>query len=96
MENDGKPGGRTEGERHVAGTGSHRDVSRRVAGAGRFAIPVPGVGRVPIPRPDQLALYGALAALVAVEVIEWPVAVAIGAGHALLNRQETPSDRQEP
>lgn len=93
---DAKPGGRTEGERHVAGTESHRDVSRRVAGAERFAIPVPGLGRVPIPRPDQLAFYGALAALVAVELVEWPVAVAIGAGHALVSRQESPGDQGTP
>jgi hypothetical protein len=96
MVKDAKPGGRTEGDTEVAGAESHRDVSRRVAGADRFAIPVPGIGRVPIPRPDQLAFYGALAALVAVELVEWPVAVAIGAGHALLNRQESSSKPDEP
>ncbi len=48
---------------------------------------LPVVGRVPIPRPDQLAFYGALAALVAVEMVDWPVAVAIGVGHALVSER---------
>jgi hypothetical protein len=62
---------------------SHRNAVERVREAETFAVNLPVVGRVPIPRPDQLAYYGALAALAAVEVIDWPVAVAIGAGHAL-------------
>jgi hypothetical protein len=66
-------------------TPSHRETARRVADADRFALELPVIGRVPFPRPDQLAFYGALAALVAVELVEWPVAVAIGAGHALVS-----------
>jgi hypothetical protein len=64
---------------------SHRAISQRVRDADRFALQLPVVGRVPIPRPDQLAFYGALAALVAVEMVEWPVAVAIGVGHAIVS-----------
>jgi hypothetical protein len=64
---------------------SHRDVTRRVRDADRFALQLPVVGRVPIPRPDQLAFYGALAGLVAIELVDWPVAVAIGVGHALVS-----------
>lgn len=67
-----------------AGT-SHREVTRRVRDADRFALQLPVVGRVPIPRPDQLAFYGALAGLVAIELVDWPVAVAIGVGHALIS-----------
>lgn len=67
---------------------SHRDTARRVADADRFALRLPIVGRVPFPRPDQLAFYGALAALVAVELVEWPVAIAIGAGHALVTAEQ--------
>ncbi|TFV58611.1 hypothetical protein E4P42_10975 [Mycobacterium sp. PS03-16] len=69
---------------------SHRDVAREVRRADRFAVRLPVVGRVPIPRPDQVAFYGALALLVAVEMVEWPIAVAIGVGHALTTpRPET-------
>lgn len=78
----------------------HRATARRVREADRFALQLPVVGRVPIPRPDQLAFYGALAALVAVEMVDWPVAVAIGVGHALVSerpRQEKdPSEHEEP
>ena len=71
----------TEGDSRL----SHRATARRVREADRFALQLPVVGRVPIPRPDQLAVYAALAALVAVELVDWPVALAIGAGHALLS-----------
>ncbi len=91
MTDDAKPNRRTEGDADVTGVPSHRDVADRVAGADRFAISLPVIGRVPFPRPDQLAFYAALAGLVVVELVEWPVAVAIGAGHALINqRQEKP------
>jgi hypothetical protein len=83
----------TDGQtRSVAQVTSHRDTAQRVRDANRFALQLPVVGRVPIPRPDQLAFYGALAALVAVELVDWPVAVAIGAGHALISRH---SQQQE-
>ena len=74
--------GQTDGDAQVK---SHRETSQRVREADRFALQLPVVGRVPIPRPDQLAFYGALAALVAVEMVEWPVAVAIGVGHAIVS-----------
>jgi hypothetical protein len=80
----------TQGDEQVS---SHREVSRRVRDADRFALQLPVIGRVPIPRPDQLAFYGALAGLVAVELVDWPVAVAIGVGHALVSgRPERKSD----
>ena len=62
---------------------THRDAVERVREAESFAVNLPVVGRVRIPRPEQLAYYGALAALAAVEIIDWPIALAIGAGHAL-------------
>jgi len=62
---------------------SHRSAVERVRDAEMFAVNLPVVGRVRIPRPDQLAYYGALAGLAALEIIDWPIALAIGAGHAL-------------
>jgi hypothetical protein len=83
----------TKDDEQVSAGPSHRDVTRRVRDADRFALQLPVVGRVPIPRPDQLAFYGALAALVAIEMVDWPVAVAIGVGHALVSgRPEQKSD----
>lgn len=106
MSSQGRSGRRPDGERHTTGRRtedderlSHRDVARRVRDADRFALQLPVIGRVPFPRPDQLAFYGALAALVAVELVEWPVAVAIGAGHAIVSSrapEKPPSDDVAP
>lgn len=101
MTPQGRSGRRPAGERHTTAgrtedddRSSHRDVARRVRDADRFALQLPVIGRVPFPRPDQLAFYGALAALVAVELVEWPVAVAIGAGHAIVSRNS--SEKSSP
>jgi hypothetical protein len=66
---------------------SHRDAVARVREAQSFAVNLPVVGRVPIPRPEQVAYYGALGALAALEIIDWPIALAIAAGHALVQNQ---------
>ena len=50
----------------------------------RVAVPV--IGTVTLPPPEQLAFVGGIAVLTAVEVIEWPVAVALVAGHVLIAR----------
>jgi xanthosine utilization system XapX-like protein len=62
---------------------SHRDAVKRVREAQGFAMNLPVVGRVRIPRPEHLAYYGALGVMAAVEIIDWPIALAIGVGHAL-------------
>jgi hypothetical protein len=48
-----------------------------------FSINLPVIGNFEIPRPEQLAYYGGLAALAAFELIDWPVAIVIAAGHIL-------------
>jgi hypothetical protein len=70
-----------------SGPNSHRDAVARVRGANSFAVNLPVVGRVRIPRPEHVAYYGALGALAALEIIEWPIALAIAAGHALVQNQ---------
>lgn len=40
-----------------------------------------------MPRPEQLAYYGGLAVLAAFELIDWPVALVIAAGHILATNQ---------
>ena len=49
-------------------------------------VAVPGIGTVTLPPSEQLAFLGGIAVLTALEVIEWPVAVALAAGHALAAR----------
>ena len=46
-------------------------------------VNLPLLGQTEIPRPEQLAYYGGLAALAALELIDWPVALVIAAGHLL-------------
>lgn len=46
-------------------------------------VTVPLIGTVTLPPPDQLAFLAGVAALVALEVIEWPVGLALTAGHML-------------
>ncbi|HYZ67691.1 MAG TPA: hypothetical protein VE666_07795 [Mycobacterium sp.] len=70
-------------------------MAHKVRAADKFALRLPVIGRLPIPRPDQLAFYGALAGLVAAELIDWPVAVAIGVGHALISGSSS-DERSRP
>lgn len=56
-----------------------------------LGIHLPLIGVVRLPAPQQLAYYCAVAALVALEVIEWPVALLITAGHALTQQQHNKS-----
>jgi hypothetical protein len=50
-----------------------------------------------LPPPQQALYYGGLAALAAFEIIEWPVALAIGAGTAVIRRADPhqPQGRSE-
>jgi xanthosine utilization system XapX-like protein len=68
---------------------SRRDAVERVREAQTFAVTLPVLGRVRLPRPEQLAFYGALGALAAVEIIEWPVALVLGVGHALMQNEHS-------
>jgi hypothetical protein len=65
----------------------HRAIVERVRKADSFTVTMPVVGTVRIPHPEQLAYYAALAALAAAEIIDWPVALALAAGHALMQDQ---------
>lgn len=49
-------------------------------------VAVPGIGTVTLPPAEQLAFLGGIALLTALEVIDWPVALALTAGHALAHR----------
>lgn len=64
---------------------SQRSAVDKIRAAESFAVQLPIIGRVKIPRPEQLAYYGGLAALAAIEIIDWPVALIIATGHALAN-----------
>ncbi|OBF27624.1 hypothetical protein A5727_25820 [Mycobacterium sp. ACS4331] len=61
----------------------HRDAVQVVRTAQGFTMTLPVIGRVRVPPPEQLAFYCALGVLAAVEIIDWPVALLIGAGHLM-------------
>ncbi|OBI47443.1 hypothetical protein A5707_19355 [Mycobacterium kyorinense] len=64
-------------------TTSQREAVEHIREGETFAVNLPLVGQVQVPRPEQLAYYGGLAALAAFELIDWPVALVIAAGHVL-------------
>lgn len=70
-------------EKKTPGTASQREAVQKIREAETFAINLPVVGKVTIPRPEQLAYFGGLAALAALELIDWPVALVIATGHVL-------------
>jgi hypothetical protein len=62
---------------------SQREAVEHIREGETFFVNAPVFGRLEIPRPEQLAYYGGLAALAAFELIDWPVALVIAAGHIL-------------
>ncbi|OBF98762.1 hypothetical protein A5773_08605 [Mycobacterium sp. 852014-52450_SCH5900713] len=62
---------------------SQRDAVQKIREGETFHVNLPVLGQMEIPRPEQLAYFGGLAALAALELIDWPVAVVIAAGHLL-------------
>lgn len=62
---------------------SQREAVDHIRNAEGFAIELPLLGKIKVPPPEQLAYYGGLALLAAFEIIDWPVAVAVAAGHLL-------------
>ena len=49
-------------------------------------LSLPGIGRVTLPAPDRLAFYVGLGALAAADMVDWPVALIIAAGHVIHTR----------
>ena len=42
-----------------------------------------GLGTIRLPEPERLAYYGGILALAAFGILDWPIAIAVGVGHAL-------------
>jgi hypothetical protein len=62
---------------------SRRSAARQAIEQNTMRVDVPCVGVVRLPQPQQLAFYGGLAVLAALEVAEWPITVVIAIGHVL-------------
>lgn len=50
-------------------------------------VEIPGVGSFRLPSLDQIAFLGGIATLALIEIIEWPVAVVLAAGHILAHNR---------
>jgi len=55
--------------------------------ADHLVVTLPIVGEVVLPTPAQLSYYAGVATLLALEIIDWPIALVIAAGHALASQQ---------
>lgn len=51
-------------------------------------LALPMLGTVRLPHPKDMAYYTGVAALLGLELLEWPAAVALAAGHALMNQHQ--------
>ena len=74
-------------------TNSHRTGAGRAArdalARHRVALSLPVVGDVRLPPPPHLVWYGGVAALVALECIEWPIALILATGKALADNRHS-------
>ena len=75
--------------KQAQGAPRNRPVLRAVAAAEQAVrrdsvhIDMPIIGRLRLPAPDEVAFIGGVAVLVMIGILEWPVGVALGVGHAL-------------
>lgn len=74
---------------------AQREARQQVAEGEVYSVQLPIVGRIPVPSPRQLGLYAALGGLAALEVIDWPVALAMGVGSALVSRKLSDLEHRE-
>ncbi len=71
-----------------------RVAAQRVQEAERLVVDLPFVGSVRLPRPEQLAYFGAVGVLVALEIVEWPIALVLATGHVLAQQQHSRAFQQ--
>ncbi len=66
---------------------SGRAAARQVDDAGHVDLELPLIGSIRLPERQQLGYYAAIGALGVLGIIEWPVALVLGVGHALASDQ---------
>jgi len=60
-----------------------------------LVLDLPIVGTLRLPRPEQVAYYGAVGVLVTLDIVEWPIALLLAAaGHVLTQQQDDRAFRQ--
>jgi hypothetical protein len=66
-----------------ARTSRGKPAADRAVAANCVQITLPLVGPVQLPEPQRLVWYAGVATLVAIGMVEWPVALVIAVGHLL-------------
>jgi hypothetical protein len=66
-----------------------RHAAQRVRKRQDVCITLPGLGTIDLGPPDQLAYLAGIGALAALEIIEWPLACIIAAGHILADQRRS-------
>ncbi|MEV4654584.1 hypothetical protein [Micromonospora sp. NPDC049301] len=74
------------GEAGMSTLTRHLNGSRETVQMYSRRVEVPMLGEVAVPPPDKLAYYAGLGVLAALQVIEWPMALVITAGHLLADQ----------
>ncbi|WP_405428714.1 hypothetical protein [Micromonospora sp. NBC_00617] len=64
----------------------HLNGSRENVRMYRRRVELPMLGEVAVPPPDKIAYYAGLGVLAALQVIEWPTALVVTAGHLLADQ----------
>jgi hypothetical protein len=64
-------------------------VAQQVLDHNRITLRLPAIGTVTLPPAHHLGWYAGVAALAAVECIEWPIAVILAVGKALADNQHS-------
>lgn len=70
--------------RNVAPSGTPKAAAEHANRRNSVKLRIPLVGTMNLPATDELAFLGGVGVLAVAGIIEWPVAVVLGAGHALV------------
>ncbi|MBV9921927.1 MAG: hypothetical protein JOY78_13890 [Pseudonocardia sp.] len=62
-------------------------AARKVHAKQSVSVPVPILGRVELPPPQQLAFLGGIGLLAVVGTLDWPVAVILAVGHTVASQR---------
>lgn len=67
---------------HSGSRRGHR-AAKAATAKNTLRVELPVLGSVALPPPEQLAYVGGIAALAALEIIEWPIGLVLATGHLL-------------
>jgi hypothetical protein len=60
-----------------------RQAAQKATDRNSVRVSLPVIGTITLPPTQQMAFIGGIAALTALEIIEWPVGLVLVAGHVL-------------